>query len=91
MPVKRDLAIVILAAGQGKRMRSTLPKVLHPIAGLPMIGHVLATAGRLKPSRAVVVLAPAHAHLAEALAPPPPRSSRCRAAPAMRCAPPCRR
>ena len=69
MPVKRDLAIVILAAGQGKRMRSTLPKVLHPIAGLPMIGHVLATAGRLKPSRAVVVLAPAHAHLAEALAP----------------------
>lgn len=35
--------IVILAAGQGKRMKSTLPKVLHPIAGCPMLGHVLQT------------------------------------------------
>ena len=36
--------IVILAAGQGKRMRSPLPKVLHPVAGRPMLAHVLATA-----------------------------------------------
>jgi bifunctional UDP-N-acetylglucosamine pyrophosphorylase/glucosamine-1-phosphate N-acetyltransferase len=36
--------IVILAAGQGKRMRSALPKVLHPLAGRPMLSHVLATA-----------------------------------------------
>jgi bifunctional UDP-N-acetylglucosamine pyrophosphorylase/glucosamine-1-phosphate N-acetyltransferase len=35
--------IVILAAGQGKRMNSSLPKVLHPIAGKPMLGHVLST------------------------------------------------
>jgi len=36
--------IVILAAGQGKRMRSALPKVLHPIAGKPMLAHVIASA-----------------------------------------------
>jgi bifunctional UDP-N-acetylglucosamine pyrophosphorylase/glucosamine-1-phosphate N-acetyltransferase len=36
--------IVILAAGQGKRMRSSRPKVLHPIAGRPMLAHVIATA-----------------------------------------------
>src|SRR4030095_8825259 len=36
--------IVILAAGQGKRMRSSLPKVLHPIAGRPMLAHVIDTA-----------------------------------------------
>ncbi|MDO2068512.1 NTP transferase domain-containing protein, partial [Escherichia coli] len=35
-----SLEIVILAAGQGTRMRSALPKVLHPIAGKPMLGHV---------------------------------------------------
>jgi len=39
--------IVILAAGQGKRMRSTLPKVLHPIAGRPMLEHVLTSAKAL--------------------------------------------
>ena len=36
--------IVILAAGQGKRMKSALPKVLHTIAGRPMLSHVLDTA-----------------------------------------------
>ena len=36
--------IVILAAGQGKRMRSSLPKVLHPVAGQPMVAHVIAAA-----------------------------------------------
>jgi bifunctional UDP-N-acetylglucosamine pyrophosphorylase / glucosamine-1-phosphate N-acetyltransferase len=40
--------IVILAAGQGKRMRSTLPKVLHPIAGRPMLEHVLTSAKALE-------------------------------------------
>jgi bifunctional UDP-N-acetylglucosamine pyrophosphorylase/glucosamine-1-phosphate N-acetyltransferase len=38
--------IVILAAGQGKRMRSSLPKVLHPVAGRPMLAHVIAAARR---------------------------------------------
>ena len=48
--------IVILAAGQGKRMRSTLPKVLHPIAGKPMLGWVLDTASALDPKANVVVV-----------------------------------
>src|SRR5690554_7890608 len=44
-----SLDIVILAAGQGTRMRSTLPKMLHPIAGQSMLAHVLQTARQLKP------------------------------------------
>ncbi|MDR1848632.1 MAG: NTP transferase domain-containing protein, partial [Zoogloeaceae bacterium] len=47
--------IVILAAGQGKRMRSALPKVLHPIAGKPMLRHVVETARQLLPARLAVV------------------------------------
>ena len=49
------LEIIILAAGQGKRMRSKLPKILHPLAGRPLLGHVLATARALAPRRIVVV------------------------------------
>jgi bifunctional UDP-N-acetylglucosamine pyrophosphorylase/glucosamine-1-phosphate N-acetyltransferase len=52
------LAVVILAAGQGTRMKSTLPKVLHRIAGRPMLGHVLAVARALGAERMVVVTAP---------------------------------
>ena len=47
--------IVILAAGQGKRMNSAVPKVLHPIAGKPMLAHVLDTARSLKPGSLCVV------------------------------------
>lgn len=47
--------VVVLAAGQGKRMRSRLPKVLHPLAGRPLIAHVLATARALKPACICVV------------------------------------
>ena len=39
-----ELLSIILAAGEGTRMRSSLPKVLHEVGGLPMIGHVLRTA-----------------------------------------------
>jgi bifunctional UDP-N-acetylglucosamine pyrophosphorylase / glucosamine-1-phosphate N-acetyltransferase len=49
------LNIVILAAGQGKRMRSRLPKVLHPLAGRPLIVHAINTAQALKPARIYVV------------------------------------
>ena len=41
------LTVIVLAAGQGKRMRSDLPKVLHPLAGRPLLAHVLETARAL--------------------------------------------
>jgi bifunctional UDP-N-acetylglucosamine pyrophosphorylase/glucosamine-1-phosphate N-acetyltransferase len=47
--------VIILAAGQGKRMRSDLPKVLHPLAGRPLLQHVLASAAALKPREIRVV------------------------------------
>jgi bifunctional UDP-N-acetylglucosamine pyrophosphorylase / glucosamine-1-phosphate N-acetyltransferase len=49
------LAVVILAAGQGKRMKSDLPKVLQPIAGVPLLGHVVSRARALAPSSIHVV------------------------------------
>lgn len=42
------LEIVILAAGKGSRMHSDIPKVLHTVAGIPMLGHVIQTACELK-------------------------------------------
>ncbi|WP_153146677.1 bifunctional UDP-N-acetylglucosamine diphosphorylase/glucosamine-1-phosphate N-acetyltransferase GlmU [Dechloromonas sp. H13] len=47
--------VVILAAGQGKRMHSNLPKVLHPLAGKPLARHVIDTARSLQPEKLVVV------------------------------------
>ncbi|MDX2028630.1 MAG: bifunctional UDP-N-acetylglucosamine diphosphorylase/glucosamine-1-phosphate N-acetyltransferase GlmU [Alphaproteobacteria bacterium] len=52
------LACVILAAGQGTRMKSDLPKVLHPIAGMPMIRHVVNACADLLPEKIIVVTAP---------------------------------
>jgi len=49
------MEVVVLAAGQGKRMRSVLPKVLQPIAGKPMLAHVLDTARTLDAQRICVV------------------------------------
>ena len=49
------LSIVILAAGQGKRMNSALPKVLQPLAGRPLLGHVLVAARALEPAAVHVV------------------------------------
>ena len=48
--------VVILAAGKGTRMRSRLPKVLQPLAGRPLLAHVLDTARRLNPRRLLVVV-----------------------------------
>ncbi len=49
------MEVVVLAAGQGKRMRSDLPKVLQPLAGKPLLGHVLDTARQLAATRVCVV------------------------------------
>lgn len=60
--------VVILAAGQGKRMCSDLPKVLHPIAGKPMLAHVLDTARQLNAGRICVVYGHGGERVPEALA-----------------------
>ncbi len=52
----RNLAAVILAAGQGTRMKSDLPKVLHPVVGTPMLGHVVQTAKALDATPIVAVI-----------------------------------
>ncbi len=49
------LAVIVLAAGKGTRMNSSLHKVLHPIAGRSMLDHLLAGAGHLSPARQVVI------------------------------------
>ncbi|WP_421682983.1 bifunctional UDP-N-acetylglucosamine diphosphorylase/glucosamine-1-phosphate N-acetyltransferase GlmU [Stutzerimonas urumqiensis] len=51
-----SLQVIVLAAGQGTRMRSALPKVLHPVAGKSMLGHVLDTARLLSPDAIRVVI-----------------------------------
>ncbi|AZS37348.1 Bifunctional protein GlmU [Microbacterium lemovicicum] len=50
------LAVIVLAAGQGTRMKSRTPKVLHRIGGRALVGHVLATALELEPERMLVVV-----------------------------------
>jgi bifunctional UDP-N-acetylglucosamine pyrophosphorylase / glucosamine-1-phosphate N-acetyltransferase len=52
----RSRTVVILAAGEGKRMKSTTPKALHPLLGRSLVGHVLAAAGQLAAERTLVVV-----------------------------------
>jgi bifunctional UDP-N-acetylglucosamine pyrophosphorylase/glucosamine-1-phosphate N-acetyltransferase len=59
----------MLAAGKGMRMRSRLPKVMHKVAGLPLIGHVLAGLAPLGCAREIIVVAPDMPELADAVAP----------------------
>jgi bifunctional UDP-N-acetylglucosamine pyrophosphorylase/glucosamine-1-phosphate N-acetyltransferase len=54
--MNEHLAVVVLAAGAGTRMKSSTAKVLHPLAGLTLIEHVLATARALEPARLITVL-----------------------------------
>lgn len=61
------LAIIVLAAGKGTRMKSDLHKVLHPIAGRPMLLHLLASADALAPERCVVVAGHGREQLEQAL------------------------
>ena len=65
----RKLAVVVLAAGKGTRMKSDLPKVLHPVAGQPMLRHALAAAAPLAPAETVVVIAPGMNDVEAAAAP----------------------
>jgi len=65
------VAVVVLAAGLGTRMKSALPKVMHPLAGRPMVAHLLATVAALAPQRAVVVVGPGMDTVARAVAPLP--------------------
>jgi bifunctional UDP-N-acetylglucosamine pyrophosphorylase/glucosamine-1-phosphate N-acetyltransferase len=55
--MSQSLVTVILAAGKGTRMKSGRPKVLHPLAGRSLLGHVVHVAARLEPENTVVVLA----------------------------------
>ncbi len=52
----QNLAVIVLAAGEGTRMRSSIPKVLHTLAGVPLVGHVLATARELHPAHVIAVV-----------------------------------
>jgi bifunctional UDP-N-acetylglucosamine pyrophosphorylase / glucosamine-1-phosphate N-acetyltransferase len=65
---KQPLSVVILAAGQGKRMKSALPKVLQPLAGKPLLKHVVDTARTLGPAAIHVVYGHGGERVREALA-----------------------
>ncbi|MGD9649681.1 MAG: bifunctional UDP-N-acetylglucosamine diphosphorylase/glucosamine-1-phosphate N-acetyltransferase GlmU [Dongiaceae bacterium] len=56
MAKNSSLSILILAAGQSKRMRSSIPKVMHSLAGRPMLYHLIDTARSLKPEKLAVVI-----------------------------------
>ncbi|MEU6476020.1 bifunctional UDP-N-acetylglucosamine diphosphorylase/glucosamine-1-phosphate N-acetyltransferase GlmU [Streptomyces sp. NPDC047017] len=70
MSAIRPAAVVVLAAGEGTRMKSATPKVLHELCGRSLVGHVLAASRELEPENLVVVVGHARekvtAHLAEA-------------------------
>ncbi len=63
----KPLALVVLAAGKGTRMKSDLHKVLHPIAGRPMLEHLLDNARKLTPEREIVVAGHGREQLEKAL------------------------
>ena len=65
----QKLAVIVLAAGMGTRMKSDLPKVMHPLAGRPMILHLMDTVAELNPERVVVVVGPGMESLSAAVAP----------------------
>ena len=53
-----DIALIVLAAGKGTRMKSVLPKVMQKVAGRSLLGHVLSASAGVKPKRAVIVVGP---------------------------------
>jgi bifunctional UDP-N-acetylglucosamine pyrophosphorylase/glucosamine-1-phosphate N-acetyltransferase len=67
--ISRPLAVIVLAAGKGTRMKSDTHKVLHPIAGRPMLLHLLSTVTELAPARTVVVVGAGREQVEAAVAP----------------------
>jgi bifunctional UDP-N-acetylglucosamine pyrophosphorylase/glucosamine-1-phosphate N-acetyltransferase len=65
----KPLAVIILAAGKGTRMKSTLPKVMHPLAGRPMINWLLDAVEDMEPDKIVVVVGPDMPELEAAVKP----------------------
>lgn len=66
-----DLSVVVLAAGMGTRMKSALPKVMHKVAGKPMVNHVIDTAAHLNATKTMVVVGPDMPKLIETVSPHP--------------------
>src|ERR1700754_1580769 len=64
----RSSLTVVLAAGEGTRMRSTTPKVVHPVAGQSLLAHVLAAAPNGPQASLAVVVGPDHAAVAQEVA-----------------------
>ena len=62
-------AAIVLAAGSGTRMKSAIPKVMHPVAGRPMIAHLLDALQPLTPAATVVVIGPRMEAVAGLVAP----------------------
>ena len=60
-------AVIVLAAGEGKRLKSHLPKVLHKVAGRSLLGHVLAALEDVRVDRRIVVVSPGRDEIASAL------------------------
>ena len=68
---KKTIAAIILAACKGTRMKSATPKVLHPLAGKPMVAHVLDSVASLSPTKTVVVVGPGMDDVIAAVSPNP--------------------
>lgn len=66
-----SVAAIVLAAGLGTRMKSQLPKVLHPLAGRPLLAHLLDSLSQLSPERVAVVIGPDQETVAKVAAPHP--------------------
>ncbi|MBU1726509.1 MAG: NTP transferase domain-containing protein [Candidatus Omnitrophica bacterium] len=67
--MKKNIAVIILAAGKGTRMKSDLPKVLHPVCGRPMLDYVLDLVKELKVKETVLVLGYKHEQIAKHIGP----------------------